>query len=451
MNMTDFSRRRFVGSIGTLGAAAIMAPVFASRIVSGPRATGYAYHRDFESFSNNSTETYLRAQWINSRLVSTGVDSETIPIVPYSDPLEYIRKVHTQEHIDTINRSTAGEGFILTMGQAAQTAVGYVLGAVDQVCSGAIQNAFCCIRPPGHHVQNSGELGFCCYANIVCAALFAREKYDIRKILIVDWDYHQGNGTHGHICGDRDILFFETYNPTMYSTLCDDYIITGPEYSFPADTRRMNIQMPLGSTNDDFERVFETKLVPAAERFKPELVLVSCGFDLKKNDALGQFLVTAQGVSRITRIVKQIADTYAGGKLVSILEGGYADSPSDPNIQGPLETFSGLSQCAENHIKTLMTGVVQPETSFYAGSATVGMRIKKTTNPAWRDGRIIGLSPDDGPHTITLSDTNGKVISKVVTRGTEAGLATNGIAGGRYIISIHGRKKTIALAISFCP
>jgi hypothetical protein len=134
-----------------------------------------------------------------------------------------------------------------------------------------------------------------------------------------------------------------------------------------------------------------------------------------------------------------------------MLEGGYADSPSDPNIQGPSETFSGLSQCAENHIKTLMTGVVQPETPFYAGSATVGMRTKKTTNPAWRDGMITGLSPDDGPHTITLSDTNGKIIRKVITFGTEVGLTTTGIAAGRYIISIHGRKRTTALAILFCP
>ena len=445
--MINLSRRRFVGSVAAIGASALMSPAFAMRNVLSASGTGYAYHPDFESFENNGTETYLRAQWINSRLVASGVSGETVPISPYGDPMEFIKKVHTQEHIDIINSFPAQEGFSLSMGQAAQTAVGYALGAVNQVCSGSIKNAFCCIRPPGHHVQDGGELGFCCYANIVCAARFAREKFNIQKILIVDWDYHQGNGTHGHICGEEDILFFETYNPPMYTTLCSDFIITGPDYIFPDDARRINIQMPLGSTNDDFERVFETKLVPAAQRFKPELVLISCGFDLKKYDGLGQFFVTAQGVSRITNIVKQIADTYAGGKLVSMLEGGYLDSPRDQSIQGSGNTFSGLSQCAENHIKTLMTGIVQSETPFYAGSTAISMKNNASKKSLGKDGKILGLS-DDGPQIVTITDPSGKIIRKTETLEAPMRFDTKGIAPGRYIVSIKKNNKTISRSIT---
>ena len=449
--MKSIPRRQFLGSLVALGAAAATTPVFSYRRASASSQTGYAYHPDFESFSNNSAETFLRARWINDRLISTGVDAETAHITPWDDPMEYVRKVHTQEHIDMINAYPAAEGFSLTIGQAAQSAVGYVLGAVNQVCSGTVKNAFCCIRPPGHHVQDGGELGYCCYANVACAARFAREKFNIRKILIVDWDYHQGNGTHGHICGDSDILFFETFNPPMYTTLCDDFKIAGPDDVFPDDARRMNIQMPSGSTNDDFVKVFASRLVPAAQRFQPELVLISCGFDLKKYDSHGTFLVTAAGVSRLTRIVKQIADAYAGGKLVSMLEGGYVDSPRDSNVQGTGETFSGLSQCAENHVKTLMTGETQPETPFYAGSMVISRHTGKPSIPVWKDGRISGLSMQDGPHTVTVLDSSGRVIRKIIVQGTEAALDDRGIAAGRYIMSISGRKKTISRSITIGP
>jgi hypothetical protein len=164
---------------------------------------------------------------------------------------------------------------------------------------------------------------------------------------------------------------------------------------------------------------------------------------------LGNFLVTAHGVSRLTRIVKQIADAYAGGRLVSMLEGGYADSPRDPGVAGSQETFSGLSQCAENHIKTLMTGEVQPETAYYSGSFTIGVRSKRPwSGPALQNGRIVGLLPDDGPHVITVCDCGGKTIRTMIASGTEADIAIKEIAAGRYIVSIHGRKKTTVLSIA---
>jgi acetoin utilization deacetylase AcuC-like enzyme len=449
ISMVCNSRRRFVGSLAALGTAAFVDPVFPFRAASVPPVTGYAYNPDFTAFSNDGAEAWQRAKWINERLVNTGVVADTAPIAPYADPMEYIKKIHTQSHIDLINGYPAGGGGSLTIGQAAQTAVGCVLGAVDAVCSGNVKNAFCCIRPPGHHARNDGELGYCCYANVVIAARFAREKFNIRRILIVDWDYHQGNGTLDHICGDNDILFFETYYQIVAAPDCSDFQwFLGPDYVFADDARRINVRMPFDSSNDDFIRVFEEKLVPAAQRFQPELVLISCGFDLKKYDSLGSFNVTANGVSRLTRIVRQIADTHAGGRLVSLLEGGYADSQPDPAFPGTDPTFSGLAQCAENHIKTLMTGEEQLETPFFSGSIVKSMRSNAAPHgPVWRDGRIVGLAPDGGPYRITLCDCTGRVVRWLLVPGPEADLATGEIAAGRYIASIQGRLKTISLPV----
>jgi acetoin utilization deacetylase AcuC-like enzyme len=210
--LKKYSRRNFCASMAALGASTLCSPVFCVRKpYAPPSGTGYAYSSDFEKFENNPFETYKRVQWINSYMAQTNVMENTVAIEPFENPLEFISKVHTQEHIDLIDKIPITSGFPLSIGQAAQTAVGYVLGAVQGVCSGMIKNAFCCIRPPGHHVQNKGEMGYCCYANVVIAARFARERFNIKKILIVDWDYHQGNGTYGFICHDNDTLFFETY------------------------------------------------------------------------------------------------------------------------------------------------------------------------------------------------------------------------------------------------
>lgn len=437
--MKYMSRRNFFLSSGALCASAIASSEpFPFQRSPTSLKTGYAFDNDFASFENNSAETYLRAEWINSRLDVTGVRADLKLISPYPDPMEYIKKLHTQSHISIIDSIPSYGDFTITIGEAARLAVGHVLGAVKAVCDGTVRNAFCCIRPPGHHVQNSGEMGYCCYANIVLAAKFAREKYNIKKILIIDWDYHQGNGTHGFICGDDDILFFETYNPPMYTTTCDDYIITGPDYSFSNDARRINVRMPHESKNNDFVKIFESKLVPAAERFKPELVLISCGFDLKKYDSHGSFYVTAKGISRLTRIVRQIADTYAGGKLVSMLEGGYVDSVRDTSIKGEEPTFSGLSQCAENHVKTLITGDEYPETPFFSKVSLFGMH--KPRRQYWNNGLLSGLPKEDGPWNITITECNGRIIKKMdIQKGVNLNLDNLNLPAGHYLFSLKGK------------
>lgn len=365
------SRRQFVGMCSAIGLSSVAPAVFGQDPLQHEVVlrTGLAYHPNFGKFSNNFYETEERVQWIHQRLTDSGAMDDLVPITPWPDPMSAIRTLHTQPHIDLINSFPHPEPYTKSAGEMASEAVAYVLGAVKAVCEGSVKNAFCPVRPPGHHVQNDGVLGYCFYANVVLAARFARQEFNIKRILIIDWDFHQGNGTHGFICGDKDILFFETFNPQMYTTHCDDFHPIQPFYPYygavPEAFDRINVRMPCGSTNYDFIKVFEDKLVPAAERFKPQLILISCGLDLKRYDTHGCFEVTSAGVSRLTEIVCRIAETYAEGRIISMLEGGYADNFHDPAIPGGKRTFSGLAQCAENHVKTLMTGKRQPETSFY--------------------------------------------------------------------------------------
>lgn len=443
--LSIISRRLFCTSACALGASSTLAPGFAlPSSINAPPGTAYARHPDFSAFENNSSETFERTRWIDERLTLSGVARDTKEVSPVANPRDYITKTHTADHIAIIDGYSASSGFTQTMGQAAIAAVGYILGAVDAVCRGTVRNAFCSIRPPGHHAQNSGCSGYCCYANVVIAARYAREHFNLKKILIVDWDYHQGNGTHGHICGDDDILFFETLNPDMYTTSCTDYNPVDPEHIFDENARRMNIRMPSGSSNDDFVRVFEEKLLPAADRFKPELVLISCGFDCKKYDSHGSFQVTAQGISRLTRILRSIADTHANGKLVSMLEGGYVDSVRDDTVPGTNSTFSGLSQCAENHVKTLLSGDVQPETPFYSGSRVFSMRQpKKTTTLRLAGGILSGLPSHESPCSVQITNAIGQLVASAQNiTAAFYDTAVHKLPAGWYAVTAYGTTGT---------
>ncbi|MBN1759085.1 MAG: hypothetical protein JW863_12245, partial [Chitinispirillaceae bacterium] len=357
---------------------------------------------------------------------------------------KYLQQIHTRRHIAMIDDVEPSEMFDLSIGSAARMAVAHILGAVRDVCSGRLRNAFCSIRPPGHHVMNSGELGFCCFANVVIAACYARKVYGTdKRILIVDWDFHQGNGTHHFICGETKTFFFETFNPTMFTTQCNDFITVRNGGTVPEDVLRINVRMSPGSTNDDFVEAFERYLIPAAERFRPELVLVSSGFDCKKHDALGTFQVTAHGISKLTRIVRQIADTWAGGKLVSLLEGGYRDLPRDETVPGREHTYSGLAQCAENHVKTLLTGDVEPETPFFSSATTMSMYRRQTVIKVENDW-ITGLPVSDRPLKITIADDTGHIVTSLHS-GKRSWVDLKGVqlAKGSYTITVYHSDSTV--------
>ncbi len=202
----------------------------------------------------------------------------------------------------------------------ASLAAGGIMSAVDAVVTGKARNAFCAVRPPGHHAGPARGMGFCILNNIALAARYAQRKHGLAKVLVVDWDVHHGNGTQEIFDADPSVLFFDTHQHPWYpGTGGADEVGTGA-----ARGTKINVPLPAGSGRKEIIEAYESKLLPAVARFQPEMVFVSAGFDSRIDDPLGKFTLTDEDFADMTRMVTALADQYAGGRLVSVLEGGYA-------------------------------------------------------------------------------------------------------------------------------
>jgi acetoin utilization deacetylase AcuC-like enzyme len=219
----------------------------------------------------------------------------------------------------------------------ALRAVGGVLSGIDAVLLGEAQNAFCLIRPPGHHACSDRGMGFCLFNNIAIGARYAQLRYQIRNILIVDWDVHHGNGTQEIFYTDPSIFYFSTHQSHHYPG-------TGSEEEVGSGLGIGTVlNCPIAPGEESRAQIlhsFQEKLVPAMEKYKPELVMVSAGFDAHFGDPLGRLNLTDEDFSLLTEIVKNIARQYSGGRIVSALEGGY-------NLQA-------VASAAKAHVYALM-------------------------------------------------------------------------------------------------
>jgi len=257
---------------------------------------------------------------------------------------EEILTVHTQRYLDQVRRDITSGRNMLSMGDtnvssdsldAAVKAAGGICHAVDLVVSGKHSNAFCAVRPPGHHSGPDRGSGFCVFNNVAIAAKHAQKKHDISRILIADWDVHHGNGTQEIFYSDPSVLFFSTHQWPLY-----------PGTGSPDETGRgaglgttINCAFRHGAGRREIVGAFRDKLIGAAEEFKPQLVLISAGFDSRIEDPLGGFGLSDDDFSELTQIMLDIAQKHASGRLVSTLEGGY--NPS------------GLAKAVTAHCRTL--------------------------------------------------------------------------------------------------
>jgi acetoin utilization deacetylase AcuC-like enzyme len=202
---------------------------------------------------------------------------------------------------------------------AARAAAGGVMNAADAVASGRVKNAFCAVRPPGHHATRNRGMGFCIFNNVAIAARYLQKIHHVGRILIVDFDYHHGNGTQDIFYDDDTVFYFSTHHYGAYPG-------TGSASETGAGQgigTTLNVPLPPGAGDADILAAFEQKLVPAARRFKPDFILVSAGFDGMRRDLLGQFDITPAGYAAITRVIVRLADELCQGRIVSVLEGGY--------------------------------------------------------------------------------------------------------------------------------
>ncbi len=258
-----------------------------------------------------------------------GLEQAVVPIMPEADPLPYIRMVHSEDHIEKVAQQAHDEAI-------CRLAVSGALSAVDAVCAGEVKNAFCAVRPPGHHAANNGEFGFCFYNNVAIAARYAQRQHQLSKILIVDWDYHHGDGTEWAFYEDPSVLTFSTHALHAFpGTGAADKIGRGPGEGF-----NLNVPLPRGAGDRDILRAFDERLIPAAEDFRPDMILISAGFDARQGDPLGDFTITDAGFAKLTELVMSLAATYSESRMVSILEGGY--------------NTEGLALAVDAHVRGLL-------------------------------------------------------------------------------------------------
>jgi acetoin utilization deacetylase AcuC-like enzyme len=262
---------------------------------------------------------------------------------------EEILACHTKDYFSTAQRDIEAGRSMLTTGdtqicpksfEIALYAAGGVLTAVEAVFDKEIKNAFCVVRPPGHHATAKTGMGFCIFNNIAIAARFAQSKYKIKRVLIADWDVHHGNGTQNIFYEDPSVFFFSTH-------LYPHYPGTGSEGETGSGEGRgtvLNCPLHHGAGRSEIVGAFREKLIPAADKFKPDLVLISAGFDSRAGDPLGGFTLSDRDFAELTSIMLDIAEKHADGRLISVLEGGYAPS--------------GLASASAAHVKTLALGTV---------------------------------------------------------------------------------------------
>ncbi|MCB1232750.1 MAG: histone deacetylase [Verrucomicrobiae bacterium] len=260
---------------------------------------------------------------------------------------EEILRVHTPGYLETVLREIDGTGSgMLSTGdtnygfqslEVARDAAGGLLNAVDAVMKGDIRNAFCAVRPPGHHATADRGMGFCIFNNAALAARHAKAIHGAERVAIIDWDVHHGNGTQDIFYEDGDVFYFSTHQHPWYPG-------TGMVHETGAGKGKnttLNYPLPAGTGMEAIARAFREDFSRRMKDYRPDLVIVSAGFDSRVDDPLGQFQLTDRNFAELTGMLAGIAGEFAENRLISVLEGGYNQA--------------GLALAVATHVETLLT------------------------------------------------------------------------------------------------
>ena len=248
---------------------------------------------------------------------------------------------HSSDYIKMVNNSFPKNGFnfldgdtIVSPGSkdATKDAVGSIIAAIDGVEQKKYKNAFCCVRPPGHHAEKEKAMGFCIYNNVAVGANYLIKKYGYKKIAIIDFDVHHGNGTQDIFYDNKNVLYVSTHQYPYYPG-------SGSEKEVGKYNNILNIPLKAGTTGDEYLNAYENVLKKIQE-FKPEFLLFSAGFDAHDNDPLAQLKLNSEDFYLITQRTLQISKSFCNGNIVSILEGGY--------------DLKALQESTQRHVDALM-------------------------------------------------------------------------------------------------
>jgi acetoin utilization deacetylase AcuC-like enzyme len=262
------------------------------------------------------------------QLEQSGTAARLVKIEPRRAEEEWITQVHAPNYVAALHREAPATGRVpldpdtsMSPGtlNAAYLAAGGALAAVDAIMAQQVDHVFCAVRPPGHHAEAGRAMGFCFFNNVAIAARYVQRKCGLSRVLIVDWDVHHGNGTQHSFEQDPSVLFFSTHQYPHYPGTG-----RGTERGKGAGVGfTVNVPMEAGESDEEYHAIFLKSLVPVADAFQPEFVIISAGFDAHKDDPLAGMGLTEAGYADLTEIVVGIAKRYAKGRILSCLEGGY--------------------------------------------------------------------------------------------------------------------------------
>lgn len=301
--------------------------------------TAYISHSDFlkHEMGSHHPECPERIQAIEDQLILSRVDSFLKRIEPPLATDAQVELVHSADHVEYVRAHSPETGYFMLDGDTIMNpatltvslrAAGAAIAGVDAVMKGEVENAFCAIRPPGHHAEPHRSMGFCVFNNIAIAARYAMSEYGIERVAIIDFDVHHGNGTEAAFYDDPRILMCSFFQHPFY-----------PYSGLDHSDNMVNMPMPASTKGDVVRKMITETWLPRLREFEPELILISAGFDAHREDDLGQMGLVEDDYVWMTQRLKEVANEYAGGRIVSCLEGGY--------------NLSALGRSVVAHVKAL--------------------------------------------------------------------------------------------------
>ncbi len=315
----------------------------------GPHPVAFMHHCDCARHDTGPghPERAERLTAIDRAIVGYPVSQHLRFLRPEPADHCWIEAIHTPDYHRYIEETClSGKGFADTGDthispdsyRAACLAAGAALRAVDEVLTGRAAAAFSAARPPGHHARTEAAMGFCLFNNIAIAARYAQLEYGIRRVFILDWDVHHGNGTQEAFYAEPSVFFCSFHQHPHYPG-------TGAAWETGTGNAKgttLNIPLPAGSIRSDYQSAFESRVQPALDAFAPELILISAGFDAHRDDPLGGVLLEDEDFGAMTRWLLESAHRHCGGRIVSILEGGY--------------NLDALGRSVRTHLEALVAG-----------------------------------------------------------------------------------------------
>jgi acetoin utilization deacetylase AcuC-like enzyme len=311
--------------------------------------TGFVYHADYLNHEMGAyhPESPDRLRAIVSRLETNGLLSRLTRIDPVKvdeDLTDWITQVHQNSYVKDLRSKSPEHGHVsldpdtsISPGslQAAYLAVGGALAAADALMDGRVDNAFCAVRPPGHHAEAGHAMGFCLFNNVAITVRYLQKRHGLERIAIVDWDVHHGNGTQRAFYDDPSVFFFSTHQYPFYpGTGKADETGSGRGAGYTC-----NIPLPAGMGDREYLDVFNKVLRPALKAYRPDAVIISAGFDAHQQDPLAGMNLSTDGFIVLSRVVKEIAAESSRGRILSCLEGGYNLDALAASVEGHLRVL----------------------------------------------------------------------------------------------------------------